>query len=182
MINKKNCRQIGLFVKMHGTKNEFVLRLFDTYSIEDLPDDFLFIDIDGGLVPFKIESIREKNDQDLLIKLSGVEKDEAERYMDAPIYVDNKAISETNDTEFTSYQLIGYKVFDDKLGFIGTIDAINEITNNPLFEITAENGEEYMIPITEDFILGIDDENQHILFDLPDGLIEFDDAEEIREE
>ena len=96
MINKKNCRQIGLFVKMHGTKNEFVLRLFDTYSIEDLPDDFLFIDIDGGLVPFKIESIREKNDQDLLIKLSGVEKDEAERYMDAPIYVDNKAISETS--------------------------------------------------------------------------------------
>ena len=47
---------------------------------------------------------------------------------------------------------------------IGVIDSIREIKNNPLFELIGPDGNEFMIPITEDFIKEIDDEKREIHF------------------
>ncbi len=53
---------------------------------------------------------------------------------------------------------------------------INDLTENVLF-IVEHEGEEIMIPAADDLILDIDDENETILMDLPQGLVNFDEAE-----
>ena len=62
------------------------------------------------------------------------------------------------------------------MGPIGEIVDINDLTENVLF-IVEHEGEEIMIPAADDLILGIDDENETILMDLPQGLVNFDEAE-----
>ncbi len=174
MIDKHECKQVGLIVKTHGIKGELVVRLFDEFSIDDMDTEFLFIDLDGGLVPFFMEEAREKNKTDVLVKLElAQEETEMNRLMDARVYVKKGEAMEESNENSSVYQLIGYSTQAVGFGPLGKIAAIKDISKNPLFEIDFE-GRELLIPIVEDFIVNIDDENETIIFDLPDGLIDLD--------
>ncbi len=177
MIDKHECRQIGVIVKTHGVKNELVLRLFEEFSIDHVDTEYLFLDLDGGLVPFFLEEAREKNKTDILIKLEQAkDTSEVERLMDAPVYLKKLAESiedEGEDEAFSAYQLIGYETQAVGHGPLGKVVAIKDISKNPLFEID-HNGKELLVPIVEDFIVQIDDEKQFIIFELPEGLIDLE--------
>ncbi len=176
MIEKHNCRQVGVIVKSHVIAVEVVISLFNEFSIDDLDTKFLFVDLDGGLVPFFLEEARQRNKTDVLAKLEQV-KDEkgADQVMDAPVYVEKIAPTNTSNSAseqgFSAYQLVGYQCQAVGYGAIGEVVAIKEISKNPLFELEY-NGNELLIPIVEDFIVGIDDENRTIVFELPEGLID----------
>nr|WP_321450195.1 ribosome maturation factor RimM [uncultured Carboxylicivirga sp.] len=175
MIDKHECKQVGLIVKTHGTKGELVVRLFDEFNIDHLDTEFLFIELDGGLVPFFMEEAREKNKTDVLVTLElAKEEAETERLMDACVYIKKESIDEaSHDEAFSAYQLVGYAVQVVGFGPLGKIAAIKDISNNPLFEIDFD-GREILIPIVEDFIVNIDDENEVIIFELPEGLIDLE--------
>jgi len=174
MIEKETCRSVGEIVKTHGIQGEMTLRLFDGLTIDSIDVEFVFLDIDGGLVPFFLEEAREKNQNDVLIKLEGLsDEKKAARYINSPVYVPGTEEAENEAEQFSTYQLIGYQAYDVSLGKLGEITGIMDISKNPLFEV--KNGEtELLIPITDDFIQGIDDKKREILFDLPDGLINMD--------
>ena len=72
--------------------------------------------------------------------------------------------------------LIGYQIIDKSLGTVGEIVDINDLTENVLF-IVDHDGEEIMIPAADDLILEIDDEKETILMDLPQGLVNMEEAE-----
>ncbi len=172
MIEKHTCSQIGIVAKTHGIAGEIVVRLFDEFSIEDVDTDFLFLDLDGGLVPFYLEEAREKKHTDILVKLEQLTTDKAAlKVMDAPVYVKKTEQDDDQNVPFSAFQLIGYECQAIGHGTIGKIVAVQNISKNPLFEIDNE-GEELLIPIVEQFIAGIDDEQQLVIFDLPEGLIE----------
>ena len=59
---------------------------------------------------------------------------------------------------------------DENLGELGEITDIDESTINTLFVID-NDGEEILVPAQEEFIIGIDQENREILFNLPEGLV-----------
>ena len=175
MIEKYNCRQIGQIVKTHGINGEIVIRLFDEFTIEDLDTKFLFLDLNGGLVPFFVEEAREKNNTDILTKLELIKTDDdALAIMDAPVYTEKKDTDENkSEDNFSAYQLIGYNCYTTEHDSIGEITAIRDISKNPLFEII--NGDnEILIPIVDEFIAGIDDIKREIIFRLPDGLLDLE--------
>ncbi len=178
MIEKHNCRQVGVIVKSHGIAGEIVIRLFNEFSIDDLDTKFLFVDLDGGLVPFFLEEARQRNKTDVLAKLEQIKDDKgADQVMDAPVYVEKLASTNTSNSAseqgFSAYQLIGYQCQAVGYGPIGEVVAIKEISKNPLFELEYD-GRELLIPIVEDFIVGIDDESRTIVFELPEGLIDLE--------
>lgn len=97
----------------------------------------------------------------------------AARYNNSTVFVPGIAEENAGPEQFSMYQLIGYMAYDVTLGELGEITGILDIAKNPLFEI--KSGEaEFLIPITDDFIQGMDDKKREILFDLPEGLIELD--------
>ena len=54
-INKNDCVEVGYIQKPHGLKGEVIL-VFDKEFEETFEElEFLFIEVDGGLVPFFIE-------------------------------------------------------------------------------------------------------------------------------
>lgn len=177
MIEKHACYQVGLIVKTHGIAGEVVVRLFDEFSVDSLDTEFIFLDLDGGLVPFCVDSYREKNKSDVLVKFEQLPDDSsALKVVDAPVYIEKGEVvddGEETEQKSSAYQLIGYKCQAVGIGPIGEVVAIKEISKNPLFELD-NDGTEILIPIVEDFIAGIDDEKQIIVFDLPEGLIDLD--------
>lgn len=107
----------------------------------DLPK-FIFVQRDGLFVPFRSEEIA---------SLMGEE-----------IWVKRSDIQEEADGLMTWQDLVGYTIMDDEAGAVGTIEEVDESTINTL--ATLSDGR--MVPLHEDFILEIDEEQRvlHVHF------------------
>lgn len=62
-------------------------------------------------------------------------------------------------------------------GHLGEVTDVDDSTLNTLF-IVDRQGEELLIPAQEDFIVDIDQQHKVITVDLPQGLLNLDEAEE----
>ena len=107
----------------------------------DLPA-FVFVKRDGLFVPFRSEEIA---------SLMGEE-----------IWVKRSDIQEEDDGLMTWQDLVGYTIEDDENGTVGTIEEVDESTINTLATLTDGR----MVPLHENFILEIDEEQRvlHVHF------------------
>jgi 16S rRNA processing protein RimM len=180
MIEKEKCTKVGYIQKTHGIKGEVSLSLNEGFFAEDLKSEFLLFDIDNGLVPFYVESLRVKGSKTLFVKLESVEDEpRAKELCGTEVYLENENLVEQEELPTGAY--VGFQVIDQKKGDIGTITGLQEISNNPLFILDCE-GTEVMFPINPDFILGVDEEEKIMEVDLPEGLIDLYLGEEESEE
>ncbi|WP_185957502.1 ribosome maturation factor RimM [Saccharicrinis carchari] len=170
MIQKEDTTQIGFIQKTHGVKGELTLLLIEGINSEELDMDFLFLDIDKGLVPFYVESYRVKGTKSILVKLEGVDSESrAGDLCGTAVYVGKQQLEALDEMPDVGY--VGYRVYDKKKGCIGSIRAVVEIVNNPLFALDFEN-KEILFPIHPDFIIASDDTEKTLHVDLPEGLID----------
>lgn len=174
MILFDDLTPIGKFTKTHGIKGE-LNAVFDV----DLPlcqEKYVIIEVDGIFVPFFFDSIRQKSSYSYLIKFDNINSDkEAKIFIDKTIYLENTILSsldEDNDYSEGAFadEFIDYKIIDTEYGLVGTITDIEVSTDNNLFIVNNNNNTIY-IPITEDFIIDINDDDKTITMNLPSGLI-----------
>ena len=168
MLRKEDFVYYGKFLKPHGTKGEIGLEGDSIVLGEEC--DFVACDIDGILVPFFFETRRTKNSDTLIVKIERMNSAEEVRYLtNREAYIPKEW---TEDSEALSWSFFrGYIAVDEKLGELGEITDIDESTINTLFVID-NDGEEILVPAQEEFILGVDQENREIIFNLPEGLVE----------
>ena len=167
MLKKEDFVYFGKFLKPHGTKGEIGLQ-GDTFALGD-GCDFVACDIDGILVPFFFESVRPKNGDTLIAKMERMESAEEVRYLtNREAFIPRKWVEESDEVSLGYF--IGFSASDKSLGYLGEIVEIDDSTINTLF-VVENDGEEILIPAQEEFIAGIDHDEQTILFDLPEGLV-----------
>lgn len=172
MINANETVKVGKFQKPHALKGE--LNAILDIDPEYLMDNPIILDTDGILVPYFLESIRNKGTYSYLIKLKGINSEEyARSFVNKDILMLRTDIEdwlESND--FSVESLNGYEIYcfetNEK---IGSIISIQILPDNPLFIVSTSKGEIF-IPATEDFIKEIDDETGKIYMSLPDGLLD----------
>lgn len=170
MIEKEESSQIGFIQKTHGVKGELTLALIENVDYEALEVDFLYLDIDNGLVPFYVESYRIKSTKNVLIKLESIDtENRANELSGIAVFVNSEQLKDQDQLSDTDF--LGYRVFDRNKGYIGVIKTVLEITNNPLFSLDFE-GKEILFPINPDFIIATDDTDKTVQVDLPEGLID----------
>jgi len=175
MTDKNTCTNIGECVKLHGVKGEFVIRLKEGIWLEDIDAAFLHFDMEGGLVPFKIKTIRQKNATDILVSLYDTESESRmKRLIACSVYVENADLDMENDYRDAPVSFIGWKVKEITEGDLGKITDVIKITDNPLFVID-NHGSELLIPANYDLINEIDEKNETIVFSLPEGLLSAND-------
>ncbi len=182
MITEDQLIEVGYITKLHGLKGELQARITDSVidDVENCP--YLVCEMDGIYVPFFLESFKFRSTESALLKFDDIDSSEkAEPFCGLKLYFDRKCFTpeemEQYDQETEEEMgLIGYQIVDKTLGNIGEIVDVNDLTENVLFIVDHE-GEEIMIPAAEDLILEIDDEKETILMDLPQGLINIDEAE-----
>lgn len=172
MIRNEDVFCIGKIAKPHGLRGE-VKFMFTDDTWDRMDCDYLICELDGILVPFYIEEYRFQSDSVALVKFEDTDSvDGAERLTGCNVYLERKYITETDEEEVPLNYFIGYKVVNAADGkAIGQITAVDDNTENWLFIINTEEGEETLIPAHEDFIDEIDQKGKVLKLDLPEGLI-----------
>ena len=166
-----NCVKIGTIVSKHGYKGDIKISV-SSNNLDTFPDlKYLFIDLDGCLIPFKIDNVRSFSKNVLIVKLKEImSEDEVNDIIHKNIYVDSTEMAYNIDSGFFYNDLINFDVITDSKK-IGRIENINSKLPQPVFEIMYDS-RIVLIPIHEDFIRKIDKVNNIIYLDFPDGLLE----------
>lgn len=174
-IPKNNCQKIGFIQKPHGIHGELVIRFQEEFydSIEEQPT--LFFEIDNLLVPFFIskDGLRFKSGESIIVKLNWIDSEiKAKELCGSAVFIDNDDLVES-DEELSPNALVGYTLFGEEIGLIGQITELNDFSGNILLTVDY-NGKEVMIPLNEDLIVRLDEENREIELIIADGLLDLD--------
>lgn len=173
MINAEEIIKVGKFQKTHALKGELnmISDIDPDYYLEGNP---MIIEYDGILVPYYVETVRQKGSSSYLVKISGIDSEEAAgEFVNKEIAILKKDAEHwLGDEIIDSNELSGFSIFDSETGEeIGVVENIDDTTVNLLFIVKGNNGEEIFIPANEDFITEIDEGNKIIKMILPEGLI-----------
>ena len=182
MIEEKSIISAGKFLKPHGLKGELnVLVEFDSEILEE--DYPIIVDVDGIYVPFYAESVRPKGHFSSLVKLQGVDSQEETRpFVNKEFYMLRRDVAEFLDIDEDELgmddEFVGYKVYDDVHGYIGTVEDVDSSTANMLLLVRpdAEDADIIYIPFDPDFITSIEESEdrseRRMNLNLPAGLLD----------
>ncbi len=168
MIKQEEVYRIGRLGKAHGVKGEVSFQ-FDDDIFDRVDADYLFLDIDGILVPFFMEEYRFRNDTVCLVKFCDIDTQQRAKELTGCDVYFPRALAEEAEEQPSLSMLVGFNIFDTSNGkTIGRIAALDDSTDNILFEL--EDGT--LIPANDELIEDIDTEQQIIKMNIPEGLLE----------
>ena len=171
MIRKEEVYRIGRIGKPHGVKGE--MNFMFTDDVFDRTDsDYLIIEVEGLLVPFFIEEYRFRSDETALLKLCDIDtQEQARQFTNCEVFFE-RSKADTPADELTWAQIVGFQIVDENNGkIIGKIVAVDNSTENILFEIETTKGHQTLIPAHDSLIRNIDTSSQTITMTIPDGLL-----------
>lgn len=170
-MKKEDCFYLGIITKPFGYKGELVcyFDVDDPFYYENL--DSVLIELDSGLVPYLIESLR-LNNNNAYIKLQDVKAEDSLLLLKKELYLPLQRLPKLKGNKFYFHEVIGFEVIDELKGNIGKIDKIMDYPAQPILQIINTGGKEILIPIADDIVLDVDRKNKQIIIKSPDGLID----------
>ncbi|MBR5689160.1 MAG: 16S rRNA processing protein RimM [Prevotella sp.] len=172
MIKKEEVYRIGRIGKPHGVKGE--MNFMFTDDVFDRTDsDYLIIEVEGLLVPFFIEEYRFRSDETALLKLCDIDtQEQARQFTNCDVFFE-RSKADTPDDELTWAQIVGFRIVDENNGkIVGEIVAVDDSTENILFEIETSKGNQILIPAHDELIVQIDADKRQIKMTLPEGIFD----------
>lgn len=160
--------RIGRISAKHGFKGEVSIALDDSSLSKNIKKgNFLFIEFDGKGVPFLIENC---SDGGSVVKLADIDTEEAAKELiGASLLLENNKVKERIIPGFD--HLIGFEIYDEEVDFKATITQIEIYPQGPMLEVSSED-KTFLIPLVEEWITKIDEDNKRIGMRLPAGLTE----------
>ena len=143
----------GRIVKTSKENGNLFIRTFEEIEYKNI--DFLFVEIDGTYIPFKINEIKKIKKNSLEIKFEFINNHkEAAEIVPKNVFIEKKFCTSKEENK---NEIIGYIVIDEDLSKLGEI--VNIINNNiqKLLEIKENNStKSFLIPYVNEFIFNID--------------------------
>jgi len=171
-MDKGNFFLFGTFVKVHGVKGELIIR-----SIIEIPEEienipFLFIELDGLLVPFAVIDLFAKSNVNAVALLEDViNKDQALDLVDKNVYIRKEDIILQEKEKTFSSELLGFSITDQDGNHFGPIIEIIDIPGNPIASVMVGK-KEVLIPVNPGAIISIDYKARNISLNISGGLID----------
>lgn len=162
---------IGYITKTKGLKGE--VQLFFEYDEPELLDlDVVFAEINGKMVPFFVSSCKLQNNGTGNLYFDEVDHiDKAQALVKKKIYLPLTKLPDRSDDDFHYNDLKGFTVSDETQGELGEIIEVNEYPQQFVATVLYK-GNEIMFPLNDDLIVEIDEEEETLLVDLPEGLLD----------
>ena len=156
--------QIAKILKSNGTDGGILIGVRDI-DVEEIDlKEPVFITFDGLPVPFFILDLQPKGTSKAIVHLNDVNTlEDAEEIVGRGIFIEGEWEEDEGE------DFIGWTIFD-RGAAIGTVVDFEDIPGNPCIDVRTENGEEVMLPLHEDFILGVNPEKRILDLNLPEGL------------
>lgn len=162
---------LGTLTRPFGLKGE-LCAFFDTDNPERYTQfDALFLDLDGEKIPYTVEHIAYRGNNQFVIKFDGIGPNECREFAQVELYLPLSQLPPLDGNRFYFHEVIGFTVIDERLGEIGTCQDFLEVSNNPIMQVN-HNGTEILIPASQQFVTQVDRENRILHVSTPEGLVE----------
>lgn len=162
---------LGTLTKPFGLKGG-LCAFFDT----DNPENYtslpaVFFDLDGEFIPYTIENITYRGNNQFILQFEGVDANEARDLVGVELYLPLSDLPKLPGNRFYFHEVIGFNVVDSLKGPIGTCREFLEVSNNPIM-VVDHDGTEILIPASQQFITLVDREQKTLHISAPEGLID----------
>jgi len=163
--------KIGKLVAAHGVKGELVLKheLGKKTSLKGLQTIFVE-ERKSSFLPWFIETVRIKNEEEVFIKLEGISTREAAIKLTPKEVCFKEADVKKFSAKSSPINLLSYTVINEG-NPIGEIIEIIEQAHQMLCRIEI-NKREVLIPLNESTLTKIDHKKKEVIVRLPEGLLE----------
>lgn len=169
-MKQDDCYQLGEVIKTHGLKGEVSI------SLEvDFPDEYqnlesVFLEQQGKLVPFFIDTIQINRDK-ALVKFEDIDSlDDARAIVKSKLYLPLNNLPELESGQYYYHDLINCMVFEDDAE-LGLIKEVIDLNGNQLLVVIV-NEKEILIPLMDEILTHVDISAKKVKVDLPDGLLD----------
>lgn len=165
---------VGKIVNTHGLKGELKIISTSDFTDERFSSGSQLLITRGNQVmkEVEVEFCREHKGA-YLLKFVGIDSiDEAEKYKNLQLKVDEQYLSDLEEGEYYFYEIIGCKVFDEHNTEIGEVTEILQTGANDVWVVKSSNGREHLIPYIDDVVKTIDIENKTINIEVMEGLLD----------
>ncbi len=165
-----NYCSIGKFVATFQVSGQLVLKHhLEKTALKGLESLFIEKQKDE-LLPYFIESAKAKNEEEIYIKLEGVNtKEFAQALVQKQVWLPEEEFHKYTGTS-APISMLGYHIIDEGVD-LGEIMEVIEQPHQMLCRIDLE-GKEALIPIHQDTLKKIDKKNRQVPVELPDGLLD----------
>jgi 16S rRNA processing protein RimM len=166
-MSKNEHTEIGVVVKPHGLKGDIVVKIEANFSDVINQSDALFINHNGSMVPFILESSATLNKGLVKVKFAGITSAaEVDKLRGRPVMQLTALLNIENQLDF-----LGFQIHDKQGEAIGEIQYVNDSGVQTLLEVL-RNGDEIYIPLVSEFIVEVDESNKILVLDLPEGILD----------
>lgn len=172
-MDKRDFTKAGTISKINKKTGELTIIFGKKKPDFVLDSRVIFLEIDGGLVPFFIAEEGPVSPDYFRVTLEDYDSPEsAQRFIGCKVYVPSEKNGQPVGMDDMDLEaLVGFEVFDENHGRLGEVAAVMESPEQVLLQVFRD-GNEILIPFTEAFLQGLDMENKSISLDLPDGLVD----------
>ena len=165
MLDKDRLISFGYVSRPHGYKGDVHITLERTI-VPLKRDDFVFVQLQGQFIPYKLLNVKGKSEAPV-VQLEFIDTyEKAQDMVGSSVFKNQELLSEDSELSF-----IGYELIDSKKGTIGQVLDVQELPQQLMLTVSYQ-GEEKYIPLVDDFIDYISEENQEIWLHLPEGLLD----------
>ncbi len=162
--------EIGYVIKTHGVKG-FLRISFHENIIKLNVSDALFFMVKGNKIPFFIKGIEYLDNGNAFVLLEEINtKEHAERFTKKPVWGKAALFGRQDDEEQILTNYMNYKVVHEE-GEIGTVSNFYEMQEYDIIEVDMR-GKLIMIPVHDETIISVDDNNKILKLKLPEGLLD----------
>lgn len=164
-MKKPDLQYLGEFIKLFSFKGELIFYSeLKSVFVENL--DSLFVNFNESYVPFQIIKVKSHKKNNYRTQLKNVNSEsEARRLLKKDIYI--KKIENSDNAD---YIVDNFKVYNNKK-YIGVVISTINKTGQSIMEVKMFN-KVVLIPLVNQFIVEINDEELKIDMDLPEGLLD----------
>lgn len=178
MLRKEDFEFIGTLGRTHGIQGEIAAKLsVDISGLTDGMEEplFLMLEEDGLLIPHRVLKLRPKNDEIDLILFSGINtKEQAETLMGRQVWLDREYLDGTTSEDLLSLEhYVDFQLYHaNTRELLGVIEEIDDKTMNTLLRVVSSEGDELVLPISEELIEDVDLSSHQLYLHIPEGLLE----------
>jgi len=161
---------LGRIVKLHGVNGEVTVSTEQPLT-EKLPElKMVFLEIDGKMVPFFVESCKGRGEKTLILKFERYNHpSKVNEFNGCNVYI-TAAEKKKTQKIFNWNDLKGYRVISKNREISGIITTVTDNQGNILLEILTDKGTAMFVPFHSDLVISFDRKRKSIEMDLPEGL------------
>lgn len=169
-MKKQDCFLFGTIFKLHGYKGEVNIYNDNNIPLMTNKVEFLYLEEDSNLVPYFVESIRQKKKNILLVKFDSINsEEEAIKILKQRVFLPD--ILKPKESHSSKEKIIqGFSVIDKKMGKIGTVHFVDNQSPQRLIKVINKD-KEFFIPFHANFIDNIDEKNNILEVSIPKELL-----------